>query len=259
LGLPVLLLFAAIASPAVGEESTYDEVMKLLAEKKYEEALEAAEGMLVDPELAAMAHSLKGQALHGLGRFAEAKEAYLRSRDLAEKGSALAKAARRNAALMEALRAEGSRGRDEGGEGAWRIFDEALRIDPECAYALLRRGKILVVARRPEEGRKTLERVLNSADTSRRDRAEALYWFGRLEFEGGDFGAARKRFADLVAADPEYPGANHYLALTEKTIETVRRTIRTETRLALALAALLLGYALLGALAFRALRKREWL
>ena len=133
-----LLLFAVIASPAVGEESAYDDVTKLLTEKKYEEALEEAEKILVDAELAAMPYFLKGQALHGLGRFAEAREACLHSRDLAEEGSDLAKAAVRNAATAEALRAEGNLGRGEAGEGAWHIFDEALRIDPGCSHALLR-------------------------------------------------------------------------------------------------------------------------
>jgi len=260
-----LLLFAVIASPAVGEESAYDAVTKLLTEKKYEEALEEAEKILDDAGLAAFAHTLafvytrKGQALQGLGRFAEAREACLHSRDLAEEGSDLAKAAVRNAALAEALRVEGRHGGGETGEGAWRVFDEALRIDPDCSYALLRRGRILVTLRKHEQGKETLERVLNSPAASRLERARAHYWIGALEFEGGNFGAARKRFTDAVAMDPEFPEAKQYLATTEKTIETIRRTIRTETRLALVLAALLLGYAVLGALAFRALRKREWL
>ncbi|MHC4777277.1 MAG: tetratricopeptide repeat protein, partial [Planctomycetota bacterium] len=258
-GLITLAVLAFTPREATGGESDYDAGQRLLKEEKFSEALAVAEKIIRDPELAPFGRYLRGQALHLTSRYAEARDAFLRAAGEVESGTELAVMAVRYAATSEALRAE----RGPGGAGpegeSWRIYDEALRIDPDCTYALIRRGMILAGYGEGEEARESLGRVLRVEGSSKRDRAIARFWIGTLEIEEGNLGAARKSFADALSDDPEFAQARTSLEKMDKTLEAIRRTLRTETRLAWTLTLVLAFYLVSGVIAFRLLRRRELL
>ncbi|MCU0722811.1 MAG: hypothetical protein MUC63_04235, partial [Planctomycetes bacterium] len=88
------------------------------------------------------------------------------------------------------------------------------------------------------------------------DRAQALAWLGFIAWDRWDLTLARKRFREAGEADPSREDVPSSLTEVGKAIEAVRRTTRTEGRLALAAAGVLALYALAGLAGFRLLKRR---
>ncbi|MHC5037666.1 MAG: tetratricopeptide repeat protein [Planctomycetota bacterium] len=241
---------------ALGEETPYDAGKRYLEEKRYEDALREAEKILDDPALASYAYDLKGLALYYLERYALAKKAFLQAMDGADEKTDIRASARRHAAM--ACLAMAIRSQNEGQvEEARDTYREAIEIDPDYDDALFRYGKILVDLQAYEEAEKRLSRYLALSGSTPANRASAHYWIGMIAFEEGDLWKARIHFRSALEIDPKRADAILMLDRLDRSIAVVRRTMRTETLLLVALVVILVVYVGGGYTAFRLLRKRS--
>lgn len=94
-------------------------------------------------------------------------------------------------------------------EQALAAVTDALRIHPDYAPAVLKRGALLLKLGRFQEGNAVLEPLLAQNPRS----AETLYTLGRLKFAQGDFAAAEDLYRRACEAYPTYGAA--YFGLAE--------------------------------------------
>ncbi len=97
-------------------------------------------------------------------------------------------------------------------EEAVEMITEALRIRPDYAPAVTKRGELLFDLGRLEESDAVLTSLLDDHPAS----AQALYDLARVKYQQGDFSAAEDFYRKATTAYPTFGAAYHGLALTEK-------------------------------------------
>jgi len=243
-----------LAGSLLAGEGPFELGRRLLEEKRYEEALrEALKAVAASPSDPYSRH-LEATALYALGRYRASKESFLEALDLSPDPSEIRTSARRNAAMACA---EFGRLRQEAGEldEARESLEEAVGIDPDYPLAQLRWGILRIYRSEYRAGEEAMNRVLEARGVTETEKAEAHYWLGKTALDEGRLGEASFHLRKTLESVPGHREARWYLDHVSKSIETVERTLQTETRLVLALAGVLIGYGVLGFVAVRAFRR----